>query len=105
MGILGAKNKDGKNCAWGNLVKLRPINDNVIINKKSDTATTTVTTTSINKNKNQTTRIMKISEPLYKRFVEFSRRYYDVESYETILENLINYYEEHNKDKHWYDNK
>ena len=47
---------------------------------------------------------MKISEPLYRRFVGFSKRYYDVETYETILENLINCYEENNQDKRWYHN-
>ncbi len=49
------------------------------------------------------TRTMKISEPLYRRFVGFSKRYYDVETYETILENLINCYEEHNQDSRWRD--
>jgi hypothetical protein len=98
MGVFGAsENKDGKNTGFGNLVTLRPINNN------NDNNTTIVT--SLNKNKNQTTRIMEIPEPLYRRFVEHSRRYYNVESYETILENLITYYEEHNKDKYWFDNK
>jgi hypothetical protein len=50
------------------------------------------------------TRTMKISEPLYRRFVGFSRRYYNVESYETILENLIKCYEEHHQDTRWYHN-
>jgi hypothetical protein len=102
MGVFGAENKDGKNTGFGKYVSLRPVNDsNIIINNKE--SDTTTVTTSINKNRIiPTTRVMNISEQLYKRFVEHSRRFYDVESYETILENLINCYEEHNKDKHWY---
>ena len=50
------------------------------------------------------TRVARISEPLYRRFVGFSKRYYNVESYETMLENLIKCYEEHNQDTYWYHN-
>ncbi len=32
------------------------------------------------------TRIIRISEPLYRRFVPDSKRYYNVEPYEVILE-------------------
>ena len=102
MGVFGAENKDGKNTGFGNLVSLRPI-DNNIINEKSDTTTTTTAvTTSINKNKNSTTRIICIPESLYKRFVEHSRRFYNVESYDTILNNLLNCYEENHKEMFWY---
>jgi hypothetical protein len=50
------------------------------------------------------TRIIRISEPLYRRFVGFSKRYFDVEPYDLILENLIKCYEEHNQDTYWYHN-
>ncbi len=49
------------------------------------------------------TRIIRISEPLYQKFVNFSERYYNVESYSTILENLINEFESRNQDKRWRD--
>ena len=31
-----------------------------------------------------------------------SCKYYDIESYEVILSNLLDCYEEHNKDKYWF---
>ena len=40
------------------------------------------------------TRTMKISEHLYRRFVAHSKKYYNVESYETILSNLLSSYDE-----------
>jgi hypothetical protein len=49
-----------------------------------------------------TTRTIIISEELYQRFYNHSCKYYDIESYETILSNLLDCYEEHNKDKHWF---
>jgi hypothetical protein len=49
------------------------------------------------------TRIIRISEPLYQKFVNFSERYYNVESYSTILENLINEFESRNQNKSWRD--
>jgi hypothetical protein len=50
------------------------------------------------------TRIIRISEPLYRRFVGFSKRYFDVVPYDEILENLLKDFEEHNQDKRWYHN-
>ena len=49
------------------------------------------------------TRIIRISEPLYHRFVGFSKRYFNVEPYDLILENLLKCYEEHNQNKSWRD--
>jgi hypothetical protein len=94
MGVFGAsENKDGKNTGFGNLVSLRPV---------IDTNNTTVIT-STNKNRIiPATRTIQISESLYKRFVEHTRRFYNTETYETILNNLINCYEEHNKETFWY---
>ena len=60
-----------------------------------------VTTSTTNKVQ-KPTRTIKISEHLYRRFVGFSKRYYDVESYETILENLIKFYEDQNPDTRYY---
>lgn len=55
-------------------------------------------------NKVPKTRIIRISEPLYRRLSGVSQRYFDCESYETILENLIKCYEEHNKDTYYFHN-
>ncbi|HET7644075.1 MAG TPA: hypothetical protein VFK40_11245 [Nitrososphaeraceae archaeon] len=44
------------------------------------------------------TRILRVSERLYRRFCAHSKKYYtNPESYEIILENLLNCYDEHNK--------
>ena len=49
------------------------------------------------------TRVIKISEILYRRFISFSRRYYsNPETYEKILSDLIDNYEQNNKDRQWY---
>ena len=50
------------------------------------------------------TRVIRISDDLYLKFVEFSQRYYDVVSYSEILENLLKCYKEHNQDTRWYHN-
>jgi hypothetical protein len=42
-------------------------------------------------------RTICISELLYRRFVAFSKRHYNVESYEVILNDLLNSYEKNNK--------
>jgi hypothetical protein len=81
--------RNTNNTGWGNLTHLKPIND----------TNTAETTTSKNP---KATRTLKISEQLFRRFVGHSRRYYNVESYETILENLLECYEKHNQDKYWY---
>ena len=49
------------------------------------------------------TRTICISEDLYLHFVDFSQRYFNVEPYDVILENLLKCYEEHNQGKTWRD--
>ena len=44
---------------------------------------------------------MKISEPLYQRLFDHSRKYYDGEPYETIIENLLDCFDKHNSDKRY----
>ena len=56
-----------------------------------------------NSDKN-TTKTMKISGQLYQRFLDHSSKYYNVESYETILEDLLDSFDKHNQDKRWYNN-
>ena len=62
---------------FGSLVGLIPIDNN-------------------NNKNNKKTKTMKITEHLYERFIDHSRTYYNVESYDTILENLLDYYEKNN---------
>ena len=87
------------NYGFGNLVSLRPITSS---SSPPSTISTTNNAKKIPKTKTKT-RTMRISEDLYQKFVEFSQRYYDVEPYSEILENLLKCYEEHNQDKSWRD--
>ena len=57
------------------------------------------------KSKQSKTRVIRINEDLYLHFVNFSQRYFDVESYSEILENLLRFYEENHPDTRWYHNK
>ena len=83
---------------FGNLVGLRPGPNNLNF--------TSITTTRLRKctNNNKSTKTMKISGSLYQRFLEHSSKYYNTETYETILEDLLDSFDKHNQDKHWYDN-
>ena len=49
-------------------------------------------------------KTIRISENLWKSFVQHSRRYYNVESYEIILSNLLDDFDKHNPDKYRYNN-
>ena len=85
---------------FGNLVGLRPSPNNLNF--------TSITTTRLrkctrNSDKN-TTKTMKISGSLYQRLFDHSRKYYNVESYETILEDLLDSFDKHNPDKRWWNN-
>jgi hypothetical protein len=44
-------------------------------------------------------RTICISEQLYRRFGAHSKKYYDVESYELILNKLIHFYETHQENQ------
>jgi hypothetical protein len=74
------------NIGFGNLSGLRPIN---------------TTTTTIVKRKVPKTRTIEISEDLYQRFREHSRRHYNIETYETIIKDLLDCYSKHNDTK-WF---
>lgn len=50
------------------------------------------------------TRTIKISEHTYRRIVAFSKKNYNIESYETILSDLLDCYQKHNPDTYWHDN-
>jgi hypothetical protein len=52
----------------------------------------------------KTTRTLMISEQLFDRLVLFSRKHFDVESYEYILNSLIDDYEKNNPDHYYWHN-
>ena len=53
--------------------------------------------TSTNKMEPKPTRTIMISEQLYRRFIAHSKKYYkNPESYEIILNNLLDEYDKHN---------
>ena len=82
---------------FGNPVGLRPGPNN--LNYTSIT-TTRLRKCTRNSDKN-TTKTMKISGQLYQRLFDHSRKYYNTETYEVILENLLDCYEKHNSDKRY----
>ena len=49
------------------------------------------------------TKILRVSNEIYEKFLSHSRRFYNVESYSQILENLLRDFEEHNQNKRWRD--
>ena len=53
------------------------------------------------KSKNET---MKISEEIFQRFKDHSRNYYNIETYDTIIQDLLNNFEKHNPNKYWFNN-
>ncbi len=68
------------------------------------------TTTSSNNNDNdkeskihKPTRIIRISEYTYRRLISHSQKFYDVVSYNEIIENLLKDFESHNQGKSWRD--
>lgn len=61
---------------FGKLIGLRPI------------------TTTDNQYTYDNTKIIKVTEPTYERLRDHSSRYYNGESYDTIIRNLLDYYEE-----------
>jgi hypothetical protein len=77
--------KNINNSGFGKYTSLKPVNATIARRKVP-----------------KKTRTIKISEELYTRFREHSRRYYNVETYETILEDLLECFQEHNKDKYWF---
>jgi hypothetical protein len=90
MGIKGGKN--GNNMGFGNLCNLKPV----------------VTAVAEEKDPNNIpkTRIIRISERLYRRVCAHQKKYYkDVEPYETLLENLLDCYDKQDTENynhyHW----
>jgi hypothetical protein len=56
-----------------------------------------------NKPNQKPTRIIRISEYTYRRLISHSQKFYDVVSYNEIIENLLNEFEKHNQDLSWRD--
>lgn len=74
---------------------------NLILN--TTTETTNNTTTAIGGEK-KTSRTILISEKLYDRISEHAHHYYNHETYETIINDLLDSFDKHNPDKHWWNN-
>ena len=85
---------------FGNLVGLKPISITTKDNKTKEITTLTKQHI-LNHNRKAKTKSMKISEPLYQRLFDHSRKYYDGEPYETIIENLLDCFDKHNSDKRY----
>ena len=98
MGIIGRKNKNND---FGNLVNLTPVVTTAEAREEDTTAGAAGAEAEENNIPNTT--IMRISQQTYRLFVGHSRRYYDVEDYDTILRNLLKDFESHNQDKTWRD--
>ena len=96
MGIKGGHR--GNNMGFGNLCNLKPVYTTatvVAITEESEEDAT---------NKIPNTKILRISNEIYEKFVSHSQKFYDVVSYNEIIENLLKCYEEHNQDTRWYHN-
>ena len=48
------------------------------------------------------TRTMIISEALYEKLKTYASRYFDGETFETILTNLLDDFDKHNPDLYWF---
>ena len=84
------------NHSFGNLCNLRPVNN---------TTTTTTAETEGQDTTNQytdfNTKIMKITNNTYQRLKDHSRKYYNIESYDIIIQNLIDHYDK-SHDQKWF---
>ena len=92
MGIKGGKH--GHNMGFGNLVNLRPVIPTTTAATEGEEDTT---------NKIPNTKILRISNEIYEKFVSHSQKFYDVVSYNEIIENLLKDFEFHNQNKSWRD--
>lgn len=101
MGIKGGHR--GNNNGFGNLCNLKRVIPTSATTAIARAVTESELEEDTDTDKIPNTRILRISEPLYQKFVDFSHRFYNVESYDFILENLLKDFEEHNQDKRWRD--
>ncbi len=90
------------NIGFGNLTSLRPVStatNNTTINQSDNDKNDNDTST--NQYTDDNTKIMKITLNTFQRLKEHSRRYYNIETYDTIIRDLIDCYDKHNDTK-WY---
>ena len=100
MGIKGGRR--GNNMGFGNLVNLRPVIPATVLGGAA-AATEVIEEDTTNKIPN--TRILRISNEIYEKFLSHSQKFYDVVSYNEIIENLLKDFESHNQNKTWRDIK
>ena len=90
-------NKRGNILGFGNLTGLRPINNTTEI-EQEEQEDTTITN---QYNDDIYTKIIRIKLNAYQRLKDHSRRYYNIESYDTIIKELIDNYDKHNYTKYF----
>mgnify|MGYP003577968545 CR=1 FL=1 len=77
-------NKTG-NIGFGNLTGLRPVNTTSTVEIEDQEDEDNENTTITNQYTDFNTKIMKITLPTYQRLKDHSRKYYNIESYDTII--------------------
>jgi hypothetical protein len=91
-------NKTG-NIGFGNLTGLRPVNTTSTVEIEDQEDEDNENTTITNQYTDFNTKIMKITNNTYLRLKDHSRKYYDIESYDTIIKDLLDCYGKHNDQK------
>jgi hypothetical protein len=97
LGIRSCENRAGNNCGLGNLVSLREISTTTNITTTNNNNKKTTTSTRIPK-----TKVIRISEDLYQRLREHSQKYYNIETYETIIKDLLDCYNKQHGKKYYF---
>ena len=100
MGIKGGHRNN--NYGFGNLCNLKP----VVPASSATIAATAAVESAVEEediDKIPNTKILRISNEIYEKLLSHNRKFYNVESYNQILDNLLRDFEEHNQDKCWRD--
>jgi hypothetical protein len=97
MGIKGGHR--GNNRGFGNLCNLKP----VVPASSVPVVAAIESAEEEDIDKIPNTKILRISNEIYEKFLSHSQKFYDVVSYNEIIDNLLKCYEEHNQDKRWRD--
>jgi hypothetical protein len=83
------------NHSFGNLCNLRPVNNTTTTTEPEGDLTNQYT--------DLNTKIMKITLPTFERLKAHSRRHYNIETYDTIIKDLLDCYDkQHDNDQKWH---
>ena len=83
------------NHSFGNLCNLRPVTNNT-------TTTTELEGDATNQYTDLNTKIMKITLPTFERLKAHSRRHYNIETYDTIIKDLLDCYDAKQNDTKYF---